>query len=94
MTNWQHYWKAIIAFLTLVATNAATDLMQSGNPWPSTGGEWARWGVSILGGTLLVYGKSNAPKKTDGTITRDEPESPSESLTEPARVSRKRLPVI
>ena len=60
MKNWQQYWKSILAFLVLVATNAATDLMQSGNPWPSNSGEWVRWGVSIVGGTLLVYAKRNA----------------------------------
>lgn len=65
MKNWQHYWKGILAFLSLVATNAVTDLMQSGNPWPNTGGEWVRWAVTVFGGTLLVYGKGNAPKNPE-----------------------------
>lgn len=65
MKNWQHYWKSILAFAVLVATNAVADLTQSGAPWPASGGDWARWGVSIIGGTLVVYGKGNAPKKAE-----------------------------
>lgn len=49
------YWKAILAFLGLLATNAATDLMQSGEPWPADGGEILRWLISIVAGTWLVY---------------------------------------
>lgn len=61
--NWQHYWKAILAFIGAVATNAFTDLLQSSQPWPASGWEWLRWAVSIVGMTYLVYrGPANAPK--------------------------------
>ncbi len=60
--NWQHYWKSILAFLSLVATNASADLTLSSEPWPQTGAEWLRWTITTLGGTWLVYQKGNAPK--------------------------------
>lgn len=60
--NWQHYWKAILTFVGAVATNAFADLLQSGQPWPATGGEWVRWAVSIIGTTYLVYRVPNKPK--------------------------------
>lgn len=61
--NWQHYWKAILAFAGAVTTNAFTDLLQSGQPWPVSGWEWLRWAVSIVGMTYLVYaGPANKPK--------------------------------
>lgn len=73
MFNWQHVWKAILAFLSLVATNAVADLTASGKPWPETGAEWLRWIVSVVGGTLLVYGKANAPKsgQADAAVSVD-----------------------
>lgn len=93
MSNWQHYWKAILAFLSLVATNAVTDLMQDGSPWPSTGGEWARWGVSILGGTLVVYGKGNAPKPMPVDVAvEDNP--PTIPIEVPAQSAPRRRRVI
>lgn len=60
--NWQHYWKSILAFAGLVATNASASLMQTGEPWPTDGGQWARWAVTTVAGTWLVYQKRNAPK--------------------------------
>ena len=60
--NLRHYWKAILAFGGLVVTNASASLMESGEPWPADGAQWARWGVTIVAGTALVYAKRNAPK--------------------------------
>lgn len=59
--NWQHYWKSILAFVSLVITNVAVALVQSGQPWPSTVQEWAVFGVTTTLGTWLVYQKRNAP---------------------------------
>ena len=64
--DWQHYWKAILAFAGAVASNAFADLLQSGQPWPANSGEWVRWTVSIVGTTYLVYrGPANQPKAVD-----------------------------
>ncbi|UOW93097.1 hypothetical protein SEA_NOSHOW_28 [Mycobacterium phage NoShow] len=49
------YTKAILAFLSLLATNVATEVTQDGVVFPTDGGEWARWAISIIGGTWLVY---------------------------------------
>jgi hypothetical protein len=61
------YWKSILAFLSLVATNVATQLMTSGVPWPTNGGEWARFGATTVLGTWLVFQKANAPKAVEPT---------------------------
>lgn len=61
------YWKSILAFLGLVATNAAASLMQYEVPWPLTGGDWARWLVSIVAGTWLVY---RVPNTDHGSASR------------------------
>jgi len=63
--NWQHYWKAILAFFSLVATNAVADLSLSGVPWPEDPSEWGRWLVTVTAGTWLVYQKRNLPKKPE-----------------------------
>lgn len=58
-------WKSIGVFLVLLVYNAAVDLSKSGQPWPATGGDWARFGVSQIGGTLAVYvfpANTNKPK--------------------------------
>lgn len=60
--NWQHYWKSILAFLSLVVTNVAYALVQSGQAWPATGKEWAVFAATTVLGTWLVFQKSNAPK--------------------------------
>ena len=57
------YWKSILAFLSLFATNLAADWMANGQPWPETGGELVRWVVSIGVGTFLVYQKANTPSR-------------------------------
>lgn len=54
--------KALLAFLGILVTNAFADL-QSGRPWPENGGEWLRWGLTIVGGTYLVYRIPNAKPK-------------------------------
>lgn len=64
------YTKAILAFISLLATNVATELTQDGVVFPSDGGEWARWLVSILGGTWLVYQLPNARSTTVTTPPR------------------------
>lgn len=60
--NWPHYWKSILAFLSLLATNASADLTLDSDPWPQTGAEWMRWLVTTAGGTWLVWVKRNAEK--------------------------------
>ncbi|WPH57663.1 hypothetical protein [Mycobacterium phage WXIN] len=92
MKNWQHHWKAILAFLTLVATNAATDLMQSGNPWPSNGGEWVRFAVSTVGGTLIVWSKRN--KEPVDKPIQESADSSVEPVEEVAKPRRRRKSVV
>jgi hypothetical protein len=60
--NWQHYWKTILAFLSLLATNIATRLVTMGEPLPESAGDWLTFIVTTVGGTWLVFQKSNAPK--------------------------------
>jgi hypothetical protein len=55
------YLKAILAFVALLVTNIATDLTTGNEPWPSDGGEWARWLLTIVLGTWLVYQVPNTP---------------------------------
>jgi hypothetical protein len=54
--------KAILAFAGLLATNVAANLMNGGMPWPQNGGEWARFLVSTLGTTLIVWAAPNTTK--------------------------------
>lgn len=59
-------WKSLGAFLVLLVYNAAVDLNKSGQVWPATGGDWARWGVSQFVGTAAVYllpANTNKPKR-------------------------------
>ncbi|AID58855.1 hypothetical protein PBI_GAIA_35 [Mycobacterium phage Gaia] len=72
------------------AASVASQLLAMGDVLPPQVANWATVVVSVAT-ALGVFG---VPNHTPGTITRDEPKSPSESLTEPARVPRKRLPVI
>lgn len=55
------YLKSILAFLTLVATNVATQLMTTGVPWPTSTGEWVRFAVTTVLGTWLIW---QVPNKT------------------------------
>lgn len=48
--------KAVFAFLATLVTNAATDLMQDGHPFPTNWGDAARWLVSLVVLTAGVYG--------------------------------------
>ncbi|QEA10796.1 holin [Mycobacterium phage Weirdo19] len=54
------YLKAILAFVSLLVTNIAADLTAGGQPWPTDGGEWARWLLTITLGTWLVYQLPNS----------------------------------
>lgn len=47
--------KAIGAFVFLLITNVATNLTTGGEAWPTDGGQWARWGLTTVLGTWLVY---------------------------------------
>lgn len=60
------YLKAILAFLSLFATNVATQLTMSGVPWPVDIGQWARFVFTTLLGTWLVYQVPNR-KPVDGS---------------------------
>ena len=63
--NWQHYWKSILAFLALLATNVATRWVTNGEPLPETGKDWITFAITTVGGTWIVYRKSNAPKSVE-----------------------------
>lgn len=49
-------YKAVLAFLGLVVTNAVADLMQDGHPFPTNWGDAARWLLTIVVATAGVYG--------------------------------------
>lgn len=59
--NWQHYSKAIAAFLSLLVTNVATRWVVNGEPLPAAAKDWIAFAVTTIGGTWLVYQKANAP---------------------------------
>ena len=52
-------WKAILAFLSLFATNLLADWTANGQPWPDDWQSAARWLLTVGVGTALVYLKSN-----------------------------------
>lgn len=62
--TWQHYWKSILAFLCLLATNVATRWVTNGEPLPAAGKDWITFAVTTIGGTWLVYRKANTPKES------------------------------
>ena len=59
--NWQHYWKAILTFASLLVTNIATRWVINGEPLPAAAKDWIAFAVTTVGGTWLVYQKANAP---------------------------------
>lgn len=62
--------KTVVAFLGLLVTNAVASLMESGEPWPTNGGQWARWAISTIVGTLGVYGLPNTTKEPEVAATQ------------------------
>lgn len=54
------YWKSILAFLSLVATNEVAALT-NGQPLPQTASQWIAAIVTTVVGTFLVWVKANAP---------------------------------
>jgi hypothetical protein len=60
--DWRHYWKAILAFVGAVATNAAADWMAHGAPIPESVAAGVRWLLTIAASTWVVYRKQNADK--------------------------------
>lgn len=65
--NWQHYWKSILAFLSLLATNVATRWVTNQEPLPETGKDWITFAVTTIGGTWLVYRVANTDKGRAGS---------------------------
>lgn len=57
----KEYRKAILAFLGLLATNVMTELMKGPEFWPTDYGSGARWAVTLIAGTWLVW---QVPNKT------------------------------
>jgi hypothetical protein len=68
--QWSHITKSVLAFLGLLATNIATELMQHDTAWPTNGGEWARWVLTIVLGTLGVYSLPNTTKEPEVAATQ------------------------
>lgn len=58
----KYCWKSICAFLALLATNIATRWVTNGEPLPENTAGWVTFGITTVGGTWLVYGKTNGPK--------------------------------
>jgi hypothetical protein len=61
MPKFAESWKAVLAFVSLVVTNLAVVLVQSGQPWPTNLKGWGTLAVTTLLGTWLVWAKSNKP---------------------------------
>lgn len=57
------YWKAILAFLSLVVTNELAAVVGPGDALlPQTAGEWWTATLTVLVGTFAVWAKTNAPQ--------------------------------
>ena len=56
--------KAVLAFLALLLTNVFTRLITNGEPIPADTKGWLVFGITTLGGTWLVWQKTNGPKPT------------------------------
>lgn len=54
--------KSIMAFLALLVTNMAAEVASTGQPWPSDTAGWMTLLGTTIGGTLLVWAKSNGPR--------------------------------
>ena len=63
MDQYGQYWKSILAFASLLGTNLVAVVVdpKTSAILPQTSGQWVAAIVSTLGGTLLVWGKSNTP---------------------------------
>ena len=57
------YWKSVMAFVALVATNLVANVANSGNPAPQTLAEWLTLLGTTVVGTWAVYRKRN-----DGSV--------------------------
>lgn len=55
------YLKSILGFVSLVVTNVAIALVQSGQPWPTDGKGWGVFAITTLLGTWLIW---QVPNKT------------------------------
>jgi hypothetical protein len=64
----QSYLKAVLAFLSLLATNVATNLTTNSEAWPTNVHEWVRWTVTIVLGTWLVW---QVPNRDTGRHAKD-----------------------
>lgn len=58
----KHCWKAIAAFGALLLTNVFTRLVTNGEALPESTNDWLMFGVTVVGGTWLVFAKGNGPK--------------------------------
>lgn len=58
----QYCWKSIAAFLALLATNVATRWVTNGEPLPADTKGWITFSITTIGGTWLVWQKTNGPK--------------------------------
>ena len=54
--------KSIVAFLALLATNLVNEVVTTGTPWPVDWQGWLTLLVTTLGGTMMVWYKTNGPK--------------------------------
>lgn len=62
--NFAAVWKAILAFVSLVVTNAIADWQAQGSPFPHSLGDVVRWVLTSLVGTVVVYLKANTTTDT------------------------------
>lgn len=70
--------KAVAAFLFGVFGNAVTDLVNGNAPWPQTGAEWLRWGVTTLGAGIGAWAFPN--KITQKQLDKDPSVPPGVTL--------------
>lgn len=53
------YAKTAGAFVAAVVGNMAYDLFTGTHPWPTTGQEWLRYGITSVGAALGAFGARN-----------------------------------
>lgn len=74
--------KAILAFVSLVVTNLAVALVQSGQPWPTSTKDWGVLVITTALGTWLVWQSPNQtsdPLRALGRSVRVKGEKPHQA---------------
>ena len=62
VTYIKYCWKSVAAFAALLLTNVFTRLVTNGEALPTDTKGWLTFGITVIGGTWLVWQKQNGPK--------------------------------